>query len=277
MLTIITGLCSALTYACSDTLTQNASRRVGVTRVLVWVLVTGLVLIVPVALLADGLPAGGAQWRAAGIASLTGLLYLVGYRSLLAALRRGDLSLIAALSSLSGAFTAVIALLRGERVTVMLGAGLILAIAGGLMASIQGRARTAAGAGLAVFTGLVFAVILLCYQLADALAPLSIAAFSRLTATVIFVPVAVIAGTPALDPRLRRIVLPAAVLEVVGLSLSATSVWLGPLAVSGVMQSQFATFAVIIGVVFLGERPRPHQIAGIVLTIAGVTVLSAAT
>jgi drug/metabolite transporter (DMT)-like permease len=277
VLTIVTGLGSALTYAFSDTLTQNAARRAGATRVVAWVLVTGLVLIVPAALFADGLPAGGAQWRAAGIAALAGLLYVAGYRTLLTALRRGDLSLVAALSSLSGAFTTVIALLRGERITALLGAGLVLAIGGGLMASLRGRARTAAGAGFAVFAGLVFALILLCYQLADALPPLSIAALSRVTATLVFIPVVLITGRPTLEPRLLRIVLPAAVLEVVGLTLSATSVWLGPLAVSGVMQAQFATFAVIIGLVFLGERPRPHQIAGIVMTIAGVTLLSTLT
>ncbi len=274
MLTILTGLGSAVTYACSDTLGQNASRRVGATRVLAWVLAAGLVLIVPAALLADGLPAGDAQWRAAGIAALTGVLYVVGYRSLLEALRRGDLSLIAALSSLSGAFTAVIAVLYGERITPLLGAGLALAVVGGLLASIQGRTRTAAGAALAVLAGLIFAVILFCYQQADALPPLSIAACSRITACVIFVPIALLAGGVGLDPRARRVVLTAALLDIVGLTLSVTSVWLGPLAISGVTQSQFATFAVIIGLVFLRERPRPHQIAGIALTIVGVTMLS---
>ena len=50
-----------------------------------WVLVTGTVIIVPVALLVDGLPSGGAQWRAAGIAAVAGVTYVAAFACLLRA------------------------------------------------------------------------------------------------------------------------------------------------------------------------------------------------
>lgn len=50
----------------------------------------------------------------------------------------------------------------------------------------------------------------------------------------------------------------------------------GPLAVAGVTIAQYATAAVILGLVFLKERPRRHQMAGVVCTVAAVTILSTA-
>lgn len=275
MLTILTGLSSALAYASSDTLSQRASRAADVTRVVAWVLLLGLALILPLALIVEGVPSGGAQWRAAGLAALSGIAYLAGYRSLLEGLRRGDLSLVAALSSLSGAFTAVIALLRGEHMSAMVGLGLALAVSGGLLAAFQGRAKTAAGAGWAVLSGLCYMGVLLCYDYSTALGPLSIAAASRLTAVLIAVPVALACGGMAMERRLFRLVVPSGVLEALGLVLAVISVAIGPLAVSGVMQAQFATFGALIGFAFLGERLARHQILGIVLTISGVTILAA--
>ena len=65
----------------------------------------------------------------------------------------------------------------------------------------------------------------------------------------------------------------AGVFEIVGLVLIAASIVSGPLAVAGVMASQFATFATVLGVVLLGERPRWWQLVGVALTIAGVSIL----
>jgi len=42
-----------------------------------------------------------------------------------------------------------------------------------------------------------------------------------------------------------------------------------------VTTTQIGTFAVILGFVVLRERPRPNQWAGIVCTMAGVTLLAA--
>lgn len=66
MLSILSGLLSSLSYATSDLFSQNVTRQTRVLTQMVWVLATGVVAIVPIALLVDGLPQGEAQWRAAG-------------------------------------------------------------------------------------------------------------------------------------------------------------------------------------------------------------------
>jgi drug/metabolite transporter (DMT)-like permease len=84
-----------------------------------------------------------------------------------------------------------------------------------------------------------------------------------------------LAGSLAVPQGLRRVALGAGVLELCGLLLLTVSLSLGPLTVAGVAATQFGTFAVILGFVFLGERPRRHQWFGIACTLAGVTALAA--
>ena len=64
-------------------------------------------------------------------------------------------------------------------------------------------------------------------------------------------------------------------LELSGLSLLTITFALGPATVAGVTTTQFGTFAVILGFVVLGERPKPNQWAGIACTIVGVSLLAA--
>jgi drug/metabolite transporter (DMT)-like permease len=51
----------------------------------------------------------------------------------------------------------------------------------------------------------------------------------------------------------------------------------GPVSVASVCGAQFATISVVLSVIFLRERPARVQIAGIVLTLTGTTLLAAAT
>ena len=310
MLTVILGLSSSLSYALSDMVSQHVSRRIGgVVRVVFWVLATGVALVVPLLFIVEGAGWHGEGWRGVGFAALAGVLYIGAYFCLLAGFKRGDLSLVAALSSSQGAFAAVFAVLGGERVGLLMATGLALAIAGGVLAAVQGRAKTAAGAGWALASGLLFALVMAAYDHADGLTWLSTAAISRVVSFALFVPIVVVvlawerrasapvvpaeaaapaaaadaAALPALPPRPPRgLLLPprllglavvAGVFEIVGLVLVAASIISGPLAVAGVMASQFATFATVLGVVLLGERPRWWRLLGVALTIAGVSIL----
>ena len=74
MLTILTGLLSALSYATSDMFSQRVTRETRALTQMVWVLGTGAVIIVPVALVLRGLPSDGER-AGAGLAALAGVLY----------------------------------------------------------------------------------------------------------------------------------------------------------------------------------------------------------
>ena len=126
------------------------------------------------------------------------------------------------------------------------------------------------------------------YDHADELTWLATSAITRAVSFALFVPIVAVvlvwerrAAAPArrpprgllLPPRLLGFAVVAGVFEIVGLVLIAASIVSGPLAVAGVMASQFATFATVLGVVLLGERPRWWQLVGVALTIAGVSIL----
>jgi len=69
----------------------------------------------------------------------------------------------------------------------------------------------------------------------------------------------------------------AGLLELLGLMAATIAVQLGPLAVAGVTVSQYATVAVVLGVVLLRERLRAHQLIGVGCTVVAVSLLSSIT
>lgn len=278
MFTIFTGLASALSYAVSDMLSQRAVRVAHVLRVVFWVLAVGVVLVVPAALLLDGLPKGGDEWRSTLVAAVAGVFYVAAYFCLVAGLRTGDLSIVTALNALQGAVIAAWAVATGERVTAAIAAGLALAIVGGTLSAVQGRAKSAAGAGWAIASALLFSVVVILYDHAQALPALSIAAVSRLASFLVAVTLVLVATRGVkVDRRSAGPLLGAGALEVLGLVFVNLSVASGPLAIAGVMISQFATFGLLIGLLVLHERPRPHQLIGVGCTIAAVSLLAAVT
>ncbi len=276
MLTILVGLSSAFSYATSDLLSQRVTRAARALTQVAWVLITGALIIVPIALLVDGLPAGGAQWRAAAAAALAGVAYFGAFLCLLRALHDGDLGLVSALNALQGAYAAVVFVFLGQRITPVLGAALVLCAAGAVLASIEGRARTAKGVPWAVASGLLFACVMVLYSYAHAISWLSQAAISRSVSVLIAVPAALFTGGFALPRALRATSVGAGVLELCGLMCFTIALAMGPLTVAAITTTQFGTFAVILGVALLHERPRRHQWAGLACTLIGVTLLAVA-
>jgi drug/metabolite transporter (DMT)-like permease len=276
VLTILVGLSSAFSYATSDLLSQRVTRASRALTQVAWVLITGALIIVPIALLVDGLPAGDAQWRAAGAAALAGVAYFGAFLCLLRALHSGDLGLVSALNALQGAYAAVVFVFLGQRITPLLGAALVLCAAGAVLASVEGRARTAKGVPWAVASGLLFACVMVLYSYAHAISWLSQAAISRSVSVLIALPAALVTGGFALPRALRVTAVGAGVLELCGLMCFTIALAMGPLTVAAITTTQFGTFAVILGVALLHERPRRHQWAGLACTLLGVTLLAVA-
>jgi len=274
MLTVLTGLASAFSYATSDLLSQKVTRKTRALTQVAWVLLTGAVIIVPVALIVDGLPTSG-EWRGVVFSMLAGVVYFAAFGCLLRALHIGDLGLISALNSLQGAYAVVVFVLLGAPLTPLLGGALALCAFGAVLTSVEGRAKTTKGAGWAFASGALFATVMILYGTAGDLGWLSQVAVSRSVSLAIAVPAALLTGGLAMPRDLRPIAVGAGVLELCGLMLLTIALSLGPLTVAGVTSTQFGTFAVILGFFILRERPRPHQWVGIVCTIAGVSVLAA--
>lgn len=273
MLTIVSGLLSALSYASSDMFSQRVTRETRALTQVVWVLATGVAIVLPIVLVVRGLPDQG-EWRGAALAALAGVVYFAALFCLLRGLSVGDLGLVSALTSLQGAYLAMTVILLGAPVTPLLAAALALCVVGGVLTSFEGRARSARGALWALVAGLLFAGVMLCYAYGD-IDWLSQTAISRTVSLLIALPAALLSGSLAVPRTLRVRAVGAGVLELAGLTLLTITFALGPATVAGVTTAQFGTFAVILGFVLLRERPKPNQWAGIACTVAGVSVLAA--
>jgi drug/metabolite transporter (DMT)-like permease len=252
---------------------QRVTRETRPLTQMVWVLVTGVVVVLPIALLVDGLPGAG-EWRGAGLAALAGALYFGALFCLLHGLQIGDLGLVSALTSLQGAYVAVVVILLGVTVTPLVGVALVLCAGGAVLTSFEGRAKSTKGAPWALAAGVLFAGVMLCYAYGD-IGWLSQSAISRTVSLAITLPVALLSGGLAVPKSMRVRAVGAGLLELGGVMLLTIAFALGPPTVAGVTTTQFGTFAVILGFVLLHERPKPNQWAGIVCTIVGVSLLAA--
>jgi drug/metabolite transporter (DMT)-like permease len=272
VLTVLSGLLASLSYASSDMFSQRVTRETRPLTQMVWVLVTGVIVVLPIALLVDGLPGTG-EWRGAGLAALAGALYFGALFCLLHGLQIGDLGLVSALTSLQGAYVAVVVILLGVPVTPQVAVALVLCAGGAVLTSFEGRAKSTRGALWAVAAGVLFAGVMLCYAYGD-IGWLSQSAISRTVSLLITLPVALLTGGIAVPRAMRVRAVGAGLLELGGVMLLTIAFALGPPTVAGVTTTQFGTFAVILGFVLLHERPKPNQWAGIVCTIVGVSLLA---
>jgi drug/metabolite transporter (DMT)-like permease len=274
VLTVLTGLLSSLSYATSDMFSQRVTRETRALTQMVWVMATGTAVSLPVALLVRGVPHGG-EWSGAGLSALAGVLYVFALFCLYRGLNVGDLGLISALISLMGAYVAVVVIVLGAPVTLLLVVALVMCVCGGVLASFEGRAGTTRGAAWGLAGGLLFAALALCFNYAD-IDWLSQVAISRTVSLVAVLPVALLSGSISVPRRLRPVAAGAGLLELAGLALFTITFALGPATVAGVTTTQIGTCAVILGFVVLRERPKPNQWAGIVCTLAGVSLLAVA-
>jgi drug/metabolite transporter (DMT)-like permease len=286
MLTVASGLASAFGYAVHDYLLVRIVRSVSLWTALLWVMLVGVAVLLPLALIVDGLPSGEAQWRAAGFAAASGVLEFLGLGALLKGLSTGNLSVVTPLGSLAGGFAAVIAIVLGETLPPIAWVGLPLAVAGGLMASVERapesafgerrRTRATAGAGWALLSAALFAGTLLFFAEATALPPLSLAAVGRVSTTIVVVPVALLTGGAVLPREFRRRAAVAGAVDAGAFVALAAAISRGPVAIASVSVAQAGTWAVVIGLVVLRERLGRVQLAGVVLACVAITLLAAA-
>jgi drug/metabolite transporter (DMT)-like permease len=284
VLTAVLSLGSALGYTIHDVLMMRVVRSTPVFTALFWVQSVALLMFVPAWLLFIGLPEGGEEWRAAGLAALSGPVEVLALASLLKALAVGKLSIVAPLAALGGGFGAVFAIALGEPVTGLAVVGLPLAVAGAVLASMEPggvddagrrqRASATAGAGWALLCAAIFGIEPVLFGEAAALSPIAVVSIGRIASLSLLIPLLAI----AYGFRMQRVhVLPVAVSGFVdGLALIAlaAATAIGPVATASVLVAQTGTMSAIVGVIALKERLTKVQIVGIVLAVVAVTLLA---
>ena len=301
MFTVLLGLSASLSYSLHDFIMVGVSKLARPLTCMFWVFSSSLAIMLPIALIVDGLPHGGAQWQAIGYAAVGGVFYVAALLALLRGFSVGALSLVTPLAALEGAFAAVYSLLTGEPIGVITGVALVLAVVGAVAASVAPRGAAtagdersaapaaegrrpqrrrfapAAGAGWGLLSGMSFAVTLVLYGHTGAVGPVTAAAAGRLASLPLVIPLVLLAGAATLPGRLRPRTLLAGAFEAGGYVATAAALARGPVSVASVTVAQFATFAVVLGMVVLHERPARHQMIGICCTVVAVTLFGFAS
>lgn len=281
MLPVLGGLGAALLWAAATIASSRTTRIVGSSSAVAWVMLVGLAVALPGAVLV-GVPPGLDPPTIAWLV-VVGLGNCGGLVLIYAALRVGKVGIVAPIASTEGALAAVIAVVLGERIVP--GAALTLAViaVGVALASVHRDEIAADGSGagdgrraalLAITAAAVFATGLYAAGHVSAyLPPIWVVLPPRIVGAV------ALAVPLALTGRLRLTRGTAPLLVVAGLGevLGSISFALGApygIAITAVLSSQFAAFAAIAAFLLFRERLLRVQVAGVAMIAVGVGALS---
>jgi drug/metabolite transporter (DMT)-like permease len=211
---------------------------------------------------------------------LSALLATIGLAAFYRGMAAGAMSVVAPIAAVAAGFPVIWGLVQGDRVSIVQEAGFVLALGGSLLASLERgatRTRFAAGAGWGLLAMFAFGGYFV---------PLHAAAqHDWLWPSLIFRVTSVTLVWSALLVRRVRLggVRPhLAVLAAVGLLdtggnvfFAAASSTHGLLSVVSVLASLYPVVTVLLARFALGERVQPSQNAGVIVTLAGVVMISA--
>jgi drug/metabolite transporter (DMT)-like permease len=279
MIAVLGGLGAALAWAVTMLTASRASPLIGSWATLGWVMLTGLVIVGPVAL-AEGKPealdGGALVWLAiAGLGNVGGLLLVYG------GLRIGKVGVVAPISSSEGAVAALIAVVAGEQLGAWTAIALLVIAAGIVLAARPPAEQEEAGhddprAALFAFgAALAFGASLYATGRASLDLPIAWAVLPPrlLGVMLVTIPFAV-AGRLRLTRKAAPYVVVSGVAEVAGFVSYAIGARHG-IAIAAVLASQFAALAAIGAAVLFKERLSRAGVIGVVVIAVGVAAVSA--
>ena len=275
VIAVLGGLGAALSFGISTLSYSRAMRMLSPFAVLGWVMLVGLVLVLPAVVL-FGLPVAftgdNLVWLTlVGIGNVGGLLLEF------VALRLGKVGIVATIASTEGAIAAVFAVIAGEPLSVAVaGALAVVAIGVALTTIVPGEVEsleapnTRRAALLASGAALLFGLGLFATgRVGDAVPVVWILVPARVIGIAgVALPLALVRHLP-ITRRAAPLIVMAGITEVLGFASFAIGAR-EAVAVSAVLVSQFATVALVLAFVLFGERMTRLQLAGIALVIAGV-------
>ena len=277
MIAVLGGLGAAVAFAVTTLCAARSARLLGPWSVLAWVMVVGLLVAGPLAAL-SGVP-GGLDRRSITWLAISGCGNVAGLLVTYAALQTGKVGVIAPIVSTEGAIAAAISVVIGEHLSetsyVLLGVIAVGVVLAGISPSSTSGPTAIRPVLLAVAGACLFGVSLYAIGRAGAVLPIF---WAVLPARLVGVAVVAVPLASMSRLRLSRVALPFLVAgglgEVVGLALYEVGAR-HSLAISAVLSSQFGGIAAVIAYFLFRERLRRVQVAGIVLIVVGVAVLSA--
>jgi drug/metabolite transporter (DMT)-like permease len=274
---VLLALAASASWGISDFLGGLTSRRL--------TLATVMALTTPIGLVAIGILIA-VRWQAppnatfALWATLTGVLGAAGISSLYRGLALGRMGVVAPIAATAPLIPVTVGLARGERPSVLQGAGMALALIGVVLTGREhdttSTRRVASGAGFALIAAATFGGSLISLDEAANGDPYWATFVIRAAASLAVGTVLIAARSPVRAPRsLWPAMGVIAVLDIAGTVLFAVSTTKGLISVVSVLVSLVPVFVALLARIVLQERLERIQLCGAALAVAGVAFISA--
>ncbi|HEU5277549.1 MAG TPA: DMT family transporter [Gaiellaceae bacterium] len=273
MQAVALALGASLTWGFADFFGPLKGRMLGALRTLLYVQFGGLVGIALIVAIRGKGPADlGALFAIP--AAISGTLGLYAYYRGMAI---GAMSIVAPIAGISAIVPVIAGIASGERPSVWQGIGIAAALGGVFLASREpGRGgRVAAGVGLALLAAIGFGGYFPPMHAAGNADFWWAALFFRATSTsVILAVVALRRPVVALPPRDVPVLALIGFGDMFGNLLFAAASTSGLVSITSVLASLYPIVTVVLARIVLRERVARSQEAGILLTLAGVALIS---
>jgi drug/metabolite transporter (DMT)-like permease len=272
---LLLALSASLAWGVADFVGPLRARTLGALPVLLWAQVGGLVAIgIAIAVRGDG-PHGWAV-AYAPLAAVAGTLGIYAYYRGIAI---GAMSVVVPIAGAGAAIPVAIGLLSGDRPSHLQILGVVCAVGGVVLASHErheGSVRIAAGVGLALLAAVGFGSYFLPMHAAGKV-DFWWSTLAFRTTTLLLVGSAVAVSRPVLRMRSRDLVIcmGVGIGDTLGNMFFAASSRTGLVSLTAVLASLFPMVTVALAATILRERIAPPQRVGVVLTLAGVVLISA--
>jgi len=278
--TVVLALLGSLVFGASDFVGGVMSRRIAPLRVAALAQSTALVLAVPIALLAGW---ERVTWADAGWSLASGVAVAIGLGLFYTGMSRGMISLVVPVTAVIAASIPVVyAVASGERPGVVTFAGIALALVAIAVVSAMPRIHSMASvsreiAVITVAAGACFGAFIVLVDQVNEDAGLWPIVLSRSTSAfgLVALALAFTGWKPEGIGRATPACLAIGALEAVGIVALLAALQRGPLAVASVLLSLYPVGSVLLAMVFLHERLTRHQLAGVVLALCSVVLISA--
>jgi drug/metabolite transporter (DMT)-like permease len=268
------ALGASLAWGVADFVGPWQARALGTMRVLLWAQIGGLIAIgLAVAIRAH--PPDDWAVLLAVPAALSGILGLYAYYQGMAT---GTMSVVAPIAGAAAIVPVTFGIATGDRPSALQLGGIGCALVGVVLASVEhheGERRMAAGVGLAILAAIGFGFYFPPMHAAGEADPWWSSLIFRVTATLL-----VVAAVWLRRPAVRVggwklwVVLGVGVGDTLGNLLFAAASGEGLVSLTSVLASLYPIVTIVLAGVILHERVARSQQLGIVLTLAGVGLIS---
>jgi drug/metabolite transporter (DMT)-like permease len=277
MTAVVLALAASSCWGVADFLGGLQSRRVPVVVVLAVVQGTGLALVlIVIAVTAEPFPGQ----RAALLSVVAGAAGVLALGCFFRALSIGTMSIVAPISATGVALPVIVGVATGDALSTIVSVGLVVTVAGVVLASREPHAdpdRAAAGRlsiGLALLAAVGFGSYFVMSDVAADDSVLWLLALSRIAPVPVLVTLARARGMRPPPRRSVLLLVLAGALDCGATGLYGLANTEGALSIVAVVGSLYPVMTVVLARAVLGERIAPVQGAGVVIALAGVAMIA---